>query len=682
MFRSVRSAVLALAILVAPSLAVAGPKALFDNTHAETAGNADWVIDTDQPLPVPDQSTVSPATDRTYWLGAISSWGIDLVKRGYTVATLTTANGITYGNAANPYDLSKYDVFIVDEPNTRFTAAESTAIFNYVRDGGGMIAISDHDISDRNNDKFDSPRIWDLLDRNHFFGVHFDTTGEATNNIVQNSGNVETALSDSIIHGPNGLADSVSFHNGTVMTLYPAVNPSVTGDIWINGQAHATTNAMVAHAVYGNGRIVWVGDSSPADDGSAAPGNSSIFDGWGEASGRDSLLFQNATMWATRRTTTDGQPPTVTVTSPNGGETWKAGSTQSITWSAGDNVGVATIDIAWSSDGGATYPNAIATGIANGGSYAWTVPNAPTTTARVRVTAHDAAGNAGSDAGNGNMTIDTWVISATAGANGSISPSGSVPVVQGAAQGFTIAPDAGFAIASLLVDGGAVAPAASYTFTNVTANHTIAAAFADAAGPTVTVTSPNGGELWRESESHHVTWTATDNLGVDSVDVDVSLDGAEGPWIAVAHGLANTGDYEWIVPAALTDSALVRVTARDAAANAASDTSDAMFRIYPPLGAVSEGEAPRFALAHPSPNPSQGTLTLRFSLADGAETRIEILDVAGRRLRTLALGPIAAGDHAVTWNGRDESGARVRAGTYFVRLVSGASERRARLVRW
>jgi hypothetical protein len=58
---------------------------------------------------------------------------------------------------------------------------------------------------------------------------------------------------------------------------------------------------MAAHAVYGNGRVFFVGDSSPVDDGSAAPGNSSIFDGWAEAAGGDSLLLMNATLWATRR---------------------------------------------------------------------------------------------------------------------------------------------------------------------------------------------------------------------------------------------------------------------------------------------------------------------------------------------------------------------------------------------
>ena len=82
-------------LAAATSSLAATKKALFDNTHAETAGNADWVIDAEQPLPVPDQSTIKPGTARTVWLGAISSWAVDLVKRGYQVATLTTANGIT-----------------------------------------------------------------------------------------------------------------------------------------------------------------------------------------------------------------------------------------------------------------------------------------------------------------------------------------------------------------------------------------------------------------------------------------------------------------------------------------------------------------------------------------------------------------------------------------------------------
>src|SRR5262249_55737405 len=155
-----------------------------------------------------------------------------------------------------------------------------------------------------------------------------------------------------------------------------------------------------------------------------------------------------------------------------------------------------------------TYPNPIATGIANSGAYAWTVPNAPGSNLRVRVTAHDAAGNSGADASNASFTIDTWIITASAGAHGTIAPSRSVPVVEGANQPFTITPASGYAIASLTVDGGGVTASSSYTFTSVTANHTIAATFADAAAPSVTVTSPNGGETWKAGSAHDVTWSA------------------------------------------------------------------------------------------------------------------------------------------------------------------------------
>src|SRR5438552_2312737 len=99
---------LLLAALLAASPAFAAKKALFDNAHAETAGNADWEIDTHQPIPSPAQSGIGPDTPGTYWVGAISSWGVDLVKRGYTVATNTAA--LTYQNGSNPYDLANYDV--------------------------------------------------------------------------------------------------------------------------------------------------------------------------------------------------------------------------------------------------------------------------------------------------------------------------------------------------------------------------------------------------------------------------------------------------------------------------------------------------------------------------------------------------------------------------------------------
>src|SRR5206468_3100748 len=69
-------------------------------------------------------------------------------------------------------------------------------------------------------------------------------------------------------------------------------------------------------------------------------------------------------------------------------------------------------------------------------------------------------------------------ITASAGANGSISPAGPVAANCGSDQTFTITPDACHHIAGVLVDGASVGAVSSYTFTNVTANHTIAASFA------------------------------------------------------------------------------------------------------------------------------------------------------------------------------------------------------------
>jgi hypothetical protein len=78
-------------------------------------------------------------------------------------------------------------------------------------------------------------------------------------------------------------------------------------------------------------------------------------------------------------------------------------------------------------------------------------------------------------------TIPTFTISASAGAGGSISPSGTVSVNYGSNQSFTVTPNTGYQIVSVLMDG--VPATAPYTFFNVVSNgHTISATF----GPTPT----------------------------------------------------------------------------------------------------------------------------------------------------------------------------------------------------
>jgi hypothetical protein len=275
-------------------------KFLFDNLHAETAGNADWVIDEDNNVPgrypTPAQSTVTSSTAESYWTGALSSWGIDLAKLGHTVETLTGSAALTYGNTSNAQDLKNYDVFVIDEPNTQFTAAEKTALINFVQNGGGLFMISDHNGSDRNNDGWDSPKIWnDLFTNNGIlsnpFGMSIDLV-----DISQTSTNV--LAGDYLTAGSYGTVTSMKWSDGATATLNPTANSSVTGIVWTTGTAHGNTNLMVARAKYGTGRVVLVCDSSPADDGTGGSGNT-LYVGWLDPSvnGSHANLHMNGSLW-------------------------------------------------------------------------------------------------------------------------------------------------------------------------------------------------------------------------------------------------------------------------------------------------------------------------------------------------------------------------------------------------
>jgi Secretion system C-terminal sorting domain len=292
---------------------------LFDATKAEMAGNADWLIDADQTnlgvnssgpylttpghqsnpqrIPTPAQSGITTGTVETYWTGALSSWGIDCVNRGYIVETLPYNGQITYGNTANAQDLTNYQVYIIDEPNLKFTAAEMTAIMQFVQNGGGLFMISDHNISDRNGDGWDSPHVWnDFLSNNSVhpypFGIYFDTV-----DFSQTTTNISATPGDSIIHGPMGNVAKAQWAGGTTMTLDPTQNSTVKGVIYKTGTVPGNTKAMVAYARYGYGKVAAMGDSSPTDDGTGNP-TCTLYNGyWADAGGNHRLLLMNITIW-------------------------------------------------------------------------------------------------------------------------------------------------------------------------------------------------------------------------------------------------------------------------------------------------------------------------------------------------------------------------------------------------
>ncbi len=90
----------------------------------------------------------------------------------------------------------------------------------------------------------------------------------------------------------------------------------------------------------------------------------------------------------------------------------------------------------------------------------------------------------------------------------------------------------------------------------------------------------------------------------------------------------------------------------------------------------------RFALGLARPNPfgSQTAITFEVPRA-GAEANLSVFDVTGRRVRTLVSGPQTPGYHVVVWDGTDEGGQRVAAGTYFYRLQAADFDESRKMVR-
>ncbi|HEX7077531.1 MAG TPA: S8 family serine peptidase [Candidatus Eisenbacteria bacterium] len=98
-----------------------------------------------------------------------------------------------------------------------------------------------------------------------------------------------------------------------------------------------------------------------------------------------------------------------------------------------------------------------------------------------------------------------------------------------------------------------------------------------------------------------------------------------------------------------------------------------------PTAVAEAGGAPSFALVA-GPNPVTASAAMRFTLPADGPARLEVYDVSGRRVRTLADGGLLAGPHLVRWDGRDDRGARLASGVYFARLQSGGDTRSAKVV--
>jgi hypothetical protein len=71
------------------------------------------------------------------------------------------------------------------------------------------------------------------------------------------------------------------------------------------------------------------------------------------------------------------------------------------------------------------------------------------------------------------------------------------------------------------------------------------------------------------------------------------------------------------------------------------------------------------------PVPIQNSATISFRLAESKNVSINIFDMTGRSIKTIAGGQLQSGDHQFIWNGKDEKGNALNSGIYFLRIETG-----------
>jgi len=225
--------------------------------------------------------------------------------------------------------------------------------------------------------------------------------------------------------------------------------------------------------------------------------------------------------------TGDSRIPDVTVSSPNGGETFNYLDPFTVNWTASDDsFGTTPIDIGISTEAGGAI-TIVAYALPNTGSAVVTPPGIITDTAKVWVFATDDYGIEGSDESDDYFTFDE-----------------------------------SFSAVSALFTG-------------------------DSRAPDVTVSSPNGGETFNYLSPFSVNWTASDDsFGATPIDIGISTE-AGGAITIVAYALPNTGSAVVTPPGIVTDTAKVWVFATDDYGIEGSDESDDYFTFDESFSAVS-----------------------------------------------------------------------------------------------
>lgn len=501
------------------------------------------------------------------------------------------------------------------------------------------------------------------------------------------------------------------------------------------------------------------------------------------------LAEQSSGIWKLSTTytiTPASNAQSLTLSAPDGGEVWQAGTYHVVTWAA-SNIALVRLEYrralgqpwVWIAD----VPG-------YNGSYGWTVPYDATAQAKVRV--YDIADASPMDSSSALFTISAPMLDESPASLAF----GTQPYQTSSVLPLTIrnAGNLTLHVTSISTQTGVFAPGRTTLTLAPSQQDTVGVWFmppwggvyADTAtivcddlghsplrvplggtatGPQVHLTSPIGGESWAYGSQHAVTWTS-DQITNVKVEYRVHPDSA---WVTVTPSTdAAAGSYLWTVPYHPTVTAAVRVSSTDGAPSDASPavfaltssalaatpapvdfgvvevgntigtaiavsnpgnaplnvsavsvdkpefwvsrtsfvvpagTSDTLGVFFHPTGvgpdsamvsfvsdapgspqelkvggmgvndvAVTGAQPARFSLAQNQPNPFGRSTLIRYTLAHDADVALDVYDLGGKRVATLASGRQGAGVYRVSFARAARGAGTLPAGVYFYRLQAG-----------
>jgi len=179
----------------------------------------------------------------------------------------------------------------------------------------------------------------------------------------------------------------------------------------------------------------------------------------------------------------------------------------------------------------------------------------------------------------------------------------------------------------------------------------------------LTVQSPNGGEIWVVGETEEITWT---DVNVYDVKIELSADNGSN-WSTIAESTPNTGTYSWIVEAQdSSDQCLIRITNVDD--GLVYDASDAVFTIdiVTSVEKLQEDIPTEFNLSQNYPNPFNPVTLIKYQVPNTSHVSIKVYDLTGQEVALLVNEVKEVGTYEIKFDASN-----LASGVYLYRMVAG-----------